>query len=214
MSELIPWLMTRFVPEEARYRVRQQRLDAEAARRSRRVIRLTGVSVTLVNSSADSSADSSVGVRPRKGRAELVPTPALRYVHSPWLDYGRLTWDGTRLTATGDNGSAAGWLVQEGGVKPGFGAEEVAEAGWRPVTSGECPTSVTEIAAVSLGGRAIRRLYLLDEESRQLTMLPARGLPEDRIIAFATNVGIEYRAYSITTGGRVRVLAPFGFSLS
>lgn len=194
MSELIPRLMARFVPEEAGYRLRQQRLDAEAARRTRRVVRLAGVSVTVVNSSTGA---------PSGRKVELIPKSGLRNVHSPWLDYGRLSWNGTRITAVGDNGSAGGWPVQEGGVRPGFGAEAVAEAGWRPVTSGECPASVAEIATVGLGGRPIRRLYLLDEESRHLTMLPARGLLEDRIIAFTNAVGLAYRAYSITTSGRV-----------
>ncbi|OLE20033.1 MAG: hypothetical protein AUG49_26260 [Catenulispora sp. 13_1_20CM_3_70_7] len=194
MSELVRRLMTPFLPEDVYHRLRQQRLDAEAARRAVRVLTLTGVSVTVVN--------SSVGIR--SGRAaELVPRSGLRYVHSTWLDYGKLSWDGTGVTAVGDNNSEGRWLVREGGVKPGFGAEEVARARLRPVTSGECPASVAEIAAVGLEGRPIRRLYLLDEESRRLTLLPARGLTEDRIAAFANDAGLGFRAYSITTGGRV-----------
>jgi len=132
-----------------------------------------------------------------------VPIPALRNLHSAWLDYGLLSWDGAQITVNGEGAHIGHWLVQEGGVKPGFGAEEVAEAGMRPVTSGECPEAAVEMAAVALGGRVIRRLYLLDEESRQLAMFPARGLTEDRLAAFADHAGLVYRAYSISTGGRV-----------
>lgn len=194
MSELRLRLVTPFLREDVRHRVRQQRLDAEAARRAVRVLAVPGVSVTVVNSSA--------GVR-SETRAELVPTSGLSHLRSPWLDYGKLSWDGTRITAVGGNGLEGRWLVRDSGVKPGFGAEEVARAGLRPMTSGNCPASVAEIAAVGLGDRAIRRLYLLDEESRRLTMLPARGLAEDHIAAFADDAGLRFRVYSIIAGGRV-----------
>jgi len=131
-------------------------------------------------------------------RAEIATNPARK------PDFGDPRVHPTAgVTAVGDNNSEGRWLVREGGVKPGFGAEEVARARLRPVTSGECPASVAEIAAVGLEGRPIRRLYLLDEESRRLTLLPARGLTEDRIAAFANDAGLGFRAYSITTGGRV-----------
>jgi len=68
------------------------------------------------------------------------------------LAEGGLAWDGKLLTVTGDNDSSPRWPTARGGVRPGFGADEVAQAGGRPVGSGECPASVVEIASVALHG--------------------------------------------------------------
>lgn len=193
MSEFIQRLMTPLLPQDARYRLRQQRLDAEAARAAQRVLTLDGVSITVVN--------ATVGAGSWR-EAELVPASGLRH-DSSWFTRGKLSFDGTRVVAVGETPVEGHWPVQRGGVKPDFSAEKVAGAGRRPATSGECPRAVVEIAAVGIGGNAIRRLYLLDEESRHLTMLPARGMAEDRLVAFADSAGLHFRAYSITTGGSV-----------
>ena len=52
MPELIPRLLAPFLPAETRYRLRQQRLDAEAAEKAVQVLTLAGVSVTVLRSTA------------------------------------------------------------------------------------------------------------------------------------------------------------------
>lgn len=192
MPELIPRLIVPFLPVETRYRLRQQRIDVEAAEKAVRILTLAGVSVTVLQ--------STTGVRSWR-ETSLVPTPAFRHMYAWWSANGGLRWDGTLLTATGDKDSSAGWPTIQGGVQPGFGAAEVAQAGGRPVSSGECPSSVAEIAAVGMKGHPPRRLYFLDEESRHLTMTPALGFTEEKLADFANHAGVVFRTYALTTGG-------------
>lgn len=191
MPELIPRLMTPFLPVEARYRLKQHRLDMEAAEKAVRVLSLAGVSVTVLR--------STTGARSWR-ETSLVPNPTSGHMSAWWFTKGGLGWDGNLLTVTGGNGSSPRWPTAQGGVQTGFGADEVAQAGCRPVTSGECPNSVVEIASVALQGHPARRLYFLDEESRHLTMTPARGLTEEKLADFAGHAGVNFRTYSLTTG--------------
>lgn len=191
MPELIPRLMAPFLPVETRYRLRQHRLDIEAAEKAVRVLTLAGVSVTVLR--------STPGARSWR-EASLVPTPTAPHLTAWWFTKGGLAWDGNLLTVTGDNDSSPRWPTAQGGVQPGFGADEVARAGLRPVASGECPSAVVEIASVALQGHPARRLYFLDEESRQLTMTPARGFTEEKLADFAGHAGVSFRTYALTTG--------------
>lgn len=196
MSELMQRLVIPFVPPETRFRLRQQRLDGEAARLAPRVLGLRGVEVSVV--------DCVVG-RGSWREVSLVPTATFPHMSAWWFTRCKLSWDGSRLIAQDGADHILHWQPQAGGVKPDFRAEEVARAGRRPVTSGECPARVVELAAVGLLGRKdkLRRLYLLDEESRRLAVFPARGLAEDRIAALANAAGVVFRTYGVSTGGRV-----------
>jgi len=191
MPELIPRLLAPFLPAETRYRLRQQRLDAEAAEKAVQVLTLAGVSVTVLRSTAGAGSWRE---------ATLVPNPTSGHMAARWITKGGLAWDGKLLTVNGDNDSSPRWPTARGGVRPGFGADEVAQAGGRPVGSGECPASVVEIASVALHGHPARRLYFLDEESHHLTMTPARGFTEEKLTEFAGHAGVVFRTYSLTTG--------------
>lgn len=188
--ELASRLMTPFLPVETRYRLRQQRIDAESARLAARLFEMDGVSATLRKSVTSTGTEGDV---------RLAPTHPYRTQVPKWFARGILYWDGTRLGVVGEYSTAA-WPTARGGVKPQFGADEIARAGCRPATSGECPASVAEIAAVAVGSFPIRRLYLLDDEGRHVTMAPALGLAEEDVIRLAAHAGIVYRAYSINTG--------------
>jgi hypothetical protein len=192
MPELIPRLMAPFLPVETRCRLRQQRFDAEAAKKAVRLLALPGVSVTVLRSTTGSRSWRD---------ASLVPTSAFSHAGEWWFTKGALGWDGNLLTVTGTHDSSPSWPTAQGGVRPGFGAEEVALAGFRPVGSGECPGSVVEIASVGLQGHPARRLYFLDEESHHLTMTPARGFTEEQLSDFAHHAGVAFRTYALTTGG-------------
>src|SRR3954464_12388424 len=120
MSELIPRLISPLLPVETRYRLKQHKIDEEAAKNSARVLALEGVSVTVRQSTA--------GVRSWRATS-LVPTAAFGHLSAWWYTRGRLDWDGTFLTVTGIHDSPGSWRTAQGGVKPGFGAAEVAEAG-------------------------------------------------------------------------------------
>ncbi|HEU5331582.1 MAG TPA: hypothetical protein VFU73_02425 [Actinocrinis sp.] len=194
MSELMHRLAGAmpFVPPEARLRLRQQRIDAEAARTAPRLLGLEGVEVSLLDSRAGRGSWREVVLAP----IPTYPRPAT---------WGTLAWDGSRLRAVLGNGRVCGWQIQAGGVKPEFAAEEVARVGRRPVTSGECPTRVVEFAAVELRTRGTTpgRLFLLDEESRQLGAFPAHGLTQEGLARLADAAGVVLRTYAIKTGGRV-----------
>jgi hypothetical protein len=194
MAELLRRLITPFVPRETRYRLRQQQLDEEALRKSVRVLGLPDITVTLLH--------TAVGTRSWR-EAELIPQPTFPGVESRWNTEGKLAWDGDKLTVTGDVGITGGWKTETGGVHPGYRAQEVVEAGRRPVTSGECPATVVEFAAVGFRGYRMRRMFLLDEESRHLTMVPARGFTEEKVAAFANAAGVVFRVYEIDTKGQV-----------
>lgn len=196
MSELMNLLLMPFVPPETRLRLQQQRIDAEAARQAPRLLGLDGVEVSVV--------DCVVG-RGSWREVELVPIPSYPRPTAWWFTWGRIWWDGSRLSAVGGDRRVGRWQIQAGGVKPGFGAEEVARVGRRPVTSGECPPRVAELAAVTLPryGAEPRRLFLLDDESRQLAAFPARGLTQEGLARLANAAGVVLRTYAIKTGGRV-----------
>lgn len=192
MPELIPRLMAPFLPEETRYRLRQHKLDIEAAEKAARVLPLPGVTVTVLH--------STTGARSWR-ETTLVPTPTPPHMTAWWFTKGGLAWDGNLLTVTGDNNTSPHWPTAQGGVHPEFAADNVAQARHRPVTSGECPAAIVEIASIALQGHRPRRLYFLDEESRHLTMTPARGFTEDQLTTFAHHAGLTYRTYALTTGG-------------
>lgn len=193
MAEFVPRLVAPFLPAETRHRLRQQRLDAEAAEQAARVLPLPGVSVTVLRETIGAGSWREF---------TLVPTPDFPHSYARWFTEGALAWDGTTLTVTGDHATPAAWRTTKGGVKPGFAAHEVAAAEARPATSGECPDTVAEIAAVAIGDGRARRLYFLDDESRRLTMTPARGFTDDQLADLAQHAGITLRTYSLTTGGR------------
>lgn len=192
MAELMSRLMVPFLPVETRYRLKQHRLDMEAAKKAVRVLSLPGVSVTVLRSTSGARSWQEIS---------LVPTPTPPHLTAWWFTKGGLAWDGKLLTVTGSNDSSPRWPTAQGGVRTGFGADEVAQTRCRPVASGECPNSVVEIASVALQGHPARRLYFLDEESRHLTMTPARGFTEDKIADFADHAGVIFRTYALTTGG-------------
>ncbi|NUP49968.1 MAG: hypothetical protein HOW97_22050 [Catenulispora sp.] len=192
MPELIPRLMTPFLPVETRYRLRQHKIDDEAAGKAARVLASPGVSVTVRRSTTGAGSWRE---------ARLVPVPSVGHTGAWWYTKGGLAWDGTVLTVTGSLKATGSWRTAQGGVKPGFGAAEVAQAGVRPPGSGECPSTVVEIAAVGIGDLPVRRLYFLDEESRHLTMTPFRGFTDAKLSEFVQHAGVVFRTYSLTTGG-------------
>lgn len=185
-----PRLMALFLPAATRRRLRQQRLDEEAARDSVPWISRVDVTVTELRA----------GGEPSRQTLKVQPVSPPRPNKPFWYRGGGLTWDGTVIRAYG-NGDVAQWRTVPGGVRPGFGAEEVAEAGIRPAASGECPSEVVEIAGVglkeALRTHPIRRLYLLDEESRHLAVLPFLGLHEDEIGELAERAGVPFRRYAL-----------------
>lgn len=192
MPELIPRLMAPFLPVETRYRLRQHKIDDEAAGKAARVLASAGVTVTVRRSTTGAGSWRET---------RLVPVPAYGHTAAWWYTKGGLAWDGTFLTVTGGHEATGSWRTAQGGVKPGFGAAEVAEAGYRPAGSGECPSSVVEVAAVGIGEHPARRLFFLDEESHQLTMTPFRGFTDAKLTEFAQHAGVVFRTYSLTTGG-------------
>lgn len=185
MGELIRRLTTPVLPAEARYRLRQQRIDEEVAREAMRVLNSPAVPVTERRSWVGAGTGGFYEVREtRRG-------PAPSYSLKP-----AIAFDGTSLRVAGEDGFEPGLSVRRGGLRPGFAAHEVAAARCRPMTSGECPAEVAEIAAVALGPGRIRRLYFLDEESRELAAIPAAGLSEDILVELAEHAGIVFRVYA------------------
>jgi hypothetical protein len=198
MSELSRRVIAPFLPTDARYRLRQQRLDAEVTWLTRRVFSYENVSATVLRSASS---------RERSPEAMTVVPIGPRHLYPGWFDNGRIGWDGTSLFAVGDHGASATWRPQRGGIERYFRAENVSRARRRPAPSGECPNTVAEIAGVALRGHAIRRLYFLDRESHHLAALPMMGLSEPDVAALAARAGIHFRVYSLTNGNP---LVPLG----
>jgi hypothetical protein len=197
MSELLRRAMTPFLPVEARYRLRQQRIDVEAARVALRVLETDGISANVLG--------TAFLERPATRRPTA--TSSVSRQQPGWFDHGRLQWDGTSIFVMGEYVAGSRWRPQRGGLRPGFGADEVSEARRRPVGSGECPEKVAAIAVVALQGHALRRVYLLDEESHSLAATPMQGLSGQDLVALADSAGVAFHAYSLATGNP---LVPLG----
>jgi hypothetical protein len=195
MGELIRRLMRPALPADTRYRLRQQGMDAEIARRALRVLGRSDVLVGLRRAVPGHLSPESfmLCVARRPG----VPLAEANTMFS---------WSGEQLLVFAEGGAVARLSPRpaSGGVLPGFGAHEVAAARCRPMTSGECPALLAEVAAVAFAGGSIRRVYFLDEESRELTSVPADGLSEEKLAGLAAHIGVPFRVYSFRMARRFR----------
>lgn len=191
-----------FLTPEVKLRLRHQRLDGEAGKRAGWALQIPDVAVQLVK---------AVDERDKSGRGpgmRLVPVPPSgkypsRFPSSPyaaWYSSGALEWDHQRVTVTGNRGSAV-WAPDAGGVRRGYDAIEVFQAGRRPPGSGDCLARVAAIATVGLAGHCLQRIVFLDAETRELGWIPAPYFPEEDLIEFARAVGIAYRSYAFTLAG-------------
>jgi len=209
MSEFKTALLRPFLPPDVRLRLRHQRLDADATKRSYRYLATADLDVTLVKAVDGSGAGR--GMR-------LVPEapPGMAGTRSPgktergrWYWYGAVEWDYQHITVVGTKSEGV-WEPASGGLRPGFDAVEIFQAGRRPPGCGECLKPVAAIVTVGLTGRHMQRVYFLDAESRSLGHIPAPGFAEDDLVRLAEAAGIAYRRYAFTLArfASLRVLPP------
>lgn len=190
-------LLRPFLPRDVRLRLRHQRIDGEASKRTGYILATPDLAVTLVK-----AVD---GREPGRGM-RLVPKPpngwrATRYGTTEWgqwYTFGAVEWDGRHITVIDARRSVGGWRPTPGGLRPGFDAVEIFRAGARPAGSGECLDRVAAVVTVGLAGRHLQRILLLDEEARELLSIPARGFVEADLVRFAEAAGICYRSYAFT----------------
>ncbi|MEY9930784.1 hypothetical protein ABH926_005431 [Catenulispora sp. GP43] len=191
-----------FLTSDVKLRLRHQRLDAAAGKRAGWALEVPDVAVKLVKAVDDPckpGRDPGMRLVPVSSSAKYPP----RYSNSPfaaWYSHGAIEWDHHRVTVTGTRGSAA-WAPDAGGLRRGFDAVEVFQAGRRPTGSGNCLARVAAIATVGLAGHGLRRIVFLDAETRDLGWIPASYFKEEDVIEFARAVGIAYRSYAFTLAG-------------
>lgn len=188
-----------FLTPDVKLQLRHQHFDAEAGKRAGWALRVPDVDVKLVKAVDDPDK------RGRDPGLRLVPVPPNGKYPSPytdapfaaWYSRGAMEWDHQRVTVTGTRGSAV-WAPAAGGLRRGFDAVEVFQAGRRPTGSGNCLARVAAIATVGLAGHGLRRIVFLDAEARDLGWIPAPYFNEDDVIKFARAAGIAYRSYAFT----------------
>ena len=191
-----------FLTPDAKLRLRHQRLDAEAGKRAGWALEIPDVAVKLLK--AVDEPDKR-GRDPGMRLVPVSPSGKYPYPHSrtpfaAWYSYGAMEWDHQRVTVTGERGSAT-WAPDPGGLRPGFDAVEVFQAGRRPTGSGNCLARVAAIATVGLAGHGLRRIVFLDAEARDLGWVPAPHFKEEDVIKLARAAGIAYRSYAFTFAG-------------
>lgn len=197
LAERLKTLLLRpALPPETRLRLRQQRLDEEADRRSRYLLTTPDLSVTLAVAVDGHGSPEEVRVFPRLPGSTWQPSPVSEV--GRWCANGAIHWADGRLSAVGATGWAARWRPEPGGLLPGFDAAEVAAAGLRPATSGQSRDRIAAIAAVGLARHHVQRVYFLDAEFRELDRLPALGLVEADLVRVAEAAGIAYRRYVLS----------------
>ena len=206
MSEFLRGLMRPFLPQDARLRLKHQRLEAEGINRHSYLFKTPGISVTLVNAvdaagaKADAQPRQLLPTRPSGSRSRAASSRPTLYDETPvgeWYASGGLQWSGRSLSVTGPRGKGI-WYPAPGGLRPGFEVEEIFQAGQRPVGTGECHFGVAALIAVGLAGRHLQRIIILDPEARSLGWIPTLGQAEDDLIEFTKAAGISYRSYGIT----------------
>lgn len=192
-EKLRSFLLRPLLPADTRLRLRQQRYDEEAANKSHWILTTPDLAVTCAVSVDGRGSGENVGAASR-----LPPS-------KPWRQGYRypcqVSWNGQKVGVTGWRGTVTQfvqWSPEPGGLREGFDPADVARAGVRPTTSGECPSRIAAIAAVGLAGHHVSRVYFLDAESRDLGWIPAPGLTEDNLVQVAEAAGIAYRRYVLT----------------
>ncbi|WP_194894398.1 hypothetical protein [Catenulispora pinisilvae] len=204
LRSLFTWLAA---PPETKYRMTQQNLDLQAAKKTARVLSTPGLSVTSRKavdgkepgppSRIKASANGSYS--PPKGAGFTYPNG--RSELRSWYLSAEIVWDGKALTATGNFGRPRTWEPAPKGLRPGTDAAEIFRHGSRPMTSGECPTQIAAIATVGLSGYELNRVVFLDEDARELSRFSMVGFTEDDMMRIAAAAGIAYRSYILAIGG-------------
>lgn len=107
-------LMALFLPAETRRRLRQQRLDDEAARDAMPWMDRIDLTVTTLRPGGGTRSPE-----------ELVIRPAHSYTlrGQPWFMRGSVAWNGQRISVAGVRDTRS-WPCRAGGIRPGHDAAE------------------------------------------------------------------------------------------